>query len=288
MTGACGLLGGRLAELLAAAHDVIALRHHAPVPAGLTAVEGDLLDGASLGRALESARAGRGRAQRRPGRRRSLRGGARSRAPVQRRRERRDRPALPRPGRAADRALDGPRASPATRAFIDRGRSRTAPSSCTAAPSARRRTRSWPRAPDAVVLRVALVIGRGYGPRVTASEAVAAALAAGRRPRLFDDQYRTPIDPESVADAIGACLGRTVVGALPSRRRGAAQPIRAGPSRRRRAGPSRTIWRRRARRPRVCRGPPTPRSTAAARDASSAGGRGPLDDAIRDGRRPTV
>jgi dTDP-4-dehydrorhamnose reductase len=60
--------------------------------------------------------------------------------------------------------------------------------------------------PDAAVLRVALVIGRGYGPRTTASESIAAALVAGHRPRLFDDQYRTPIDPESIADAVGRVL----------------------------------------------------------------------------------
>jgi len=66
--------------------------------------------------------------------------------------------------------------------------------------------------PGAVVLRVALVIGRGYGPRATASESVAAALVAGRRPRLFDDQYRTPIDPESVADAVRRMLEGSAAG----------------------------------------------------------------------------
>ena len=65
---------------------------------------------------------------------------------------------------------------------------------------------------EAAVLRVALVIGRGYGPRTTATESVAAALAAGRAPRLFDDQYRTPIDPESIGDAIGRVLEGTASG----------------------------------------------------------------------------
>jgi len=35
VTGASGLLGGRLAEILSAAHDVTAMRHRGPVPDGL-------------------------------------------------------------------------------------------------------------------------------------------------------------------------------------------------------------------------------------------------------------
>src|SRR5262249_57962159 len=65
-------------------------------------------------------------------------------------------------------------------------------------------------APDSAVLRVALVLGRGFGPRTTASEGIAAALAAGRPLRLFTDQFRTPIDPESVADAVRRLIERPV------------------------------------------------------------------------------
>ena len=60
--------------------------------------------------------------------------------------------------------------------------------------------------PEAVVFRVALVHGRGFGLRSTASETVAWALATGALPRLFVDQYRTSIDPESVASAIAAAV----------------------------------------------------------------------------------
>ena len=60
--------------------------------------------------------------------------------------------------------------------------------------------------PGAVVLRLALVCGRGHGPRATASEAIAWSLLAGRTVRLFTDQFRTPVDPESVADAIARVL----------------------------------------------------------------------------------
>jgi hypothetical protein len=65
---------------------------------------------------------------------------------------------------------------------------------------------------EAAVLRIALVIGRGFGPRTSATEAVAAALAAGRRPRLFHDQYRTPIDPASIADVVARVLDRKASG----------------------------------------------------------------------------
>jgi dTDP-4-dehydrorhamnose reductase len=55
--------------------------------------------------------------------------------------------------------------------------------------------------PAAAVGRVALVYGRGHGARGTASESVAWALRAGRRVRLFTDEYRTPVDAWSVAEA---------------------------------------------------------------------------------------
>ena len=35
VTGASGLLGGRLAEILSTAHDVTAMRHRGPVPASV-------------------------------------------------------------------------------------------------------------------------------------------------------------------------------------------------------------------------------------------------------------
>lgn len=62
--------------------------------------------------------------------------------------------------------------------------------------------------PSAAVARVALVLGRGHGARGTASEAVAWALRSGRPIRLFTDEYRTPIDPASVADAVARLVTR--------------------------------------------------------------------------------
>ena len=62
--------------------------------------------------------------------------------------------------------------------------------------------------PQAAVVRVALVLGRGHGPRATSSESVARALQAGRPQKLFTDEFRTPIDPESVAAAVARLLER--------------------------------------------------------------------------------
>jgi dTDP-4-dehydrorhamnose reductase len=60
--------------------------------------------------------------------------------------------------------------------------------------------------PDAAVVRLPLMIGRGFGPRGTASEAVLWALRAERPVRLFVDEFRTPVDPESAALALASLL----------------------------------------------------------------------------------
>jgi dTDP-4-dehydrorhamnose reductase len=60
--------------------------------------------------------------------------------------------------------------------------------------------------PTAAIVRVALVVGRGHGPRPTSTEGVAWALRAGEPMRLFTDEYRTPVDPESVAEAIARLI----------------------------------------------------------------------------------
>jgi dTDP-4-dehydrorhamnose reductase len=60
--------------------------------------------------------------------------------------------------------------------------------------------------PAAAVGRVALTLGRGHGARGTSTESVAWALRAGRTVRLFTDEYRTPVDPESVAQALAVLL----------------------------------------------------------------------------------
>jgi dTDP-4-dehydrorhamnose reductase len=62
------------------------------------------------------------------------------------------------------------------------------------------------------VARVPLVCGRGHGPRATASESVVWSLRDRRPVALFTDEHRTPVDPESLADAIGRLLRGTLGG----------------------------------------------------------------------------
>jgi dTDP-4-dehydrorhamnose reductase len=66
--------------------------------------------------------------------------------------------------------------------------------------------------PEAALARVALVVGRGHGLRGTASESLAWALRAGRPARLYADEFRSPVDAESVADALLRLLGCSAAG----------------------------------------------------------------------------
>jgi dTDP-4-dehydrorhamnose reductase len=66
--------------------------------------------------------------------------------------------------------------------------------------------------PGTTVVRCALVAGRGHGPRKTATEAIAAALREGRPMKLYTDQFRTPVDPQSVAEAVRQVLVRRTGG----------------------------------------------------------------------------
>jgi dTDP-4-dehydrorhamnose reductase len=210
VTGASGLLGGRLAELLAAHHDVVATRHRGAVPDGLPAVLLDLLSPASLAAAVESARpevvvhsaaladADRCQAEPELARRTNIDASA----------------ALARLCHArgarliaisTDLVLSSARPwaredDPAEPTLVY-GRTKLESEDAVLA-----------EAPDAAVVRVALVLGRGFGPRATASEAVAWALARGRALRLFTDQFRTPIDAASVADALVRLIDRPLAG----------------------------------------------------------------------------
>ena len=211
VTGASGLLGGRLAQLLAASHDVVAMCHRAPVPVGLRDVAADILDATSLERALHisqadvvvhaAAEADADRCQADPDRAQRYNVDASvALARLCRRRSARlmalstD---LVVPGDRAMSAEDVAVGSPA----LVYGRTKLEAEDAILA-----------EAPDAAVLRVALVLGRGFGPRTTASEGIAAALATGQRLRLYTDQFRTPVDPESVADVIDRLIARPLPG----------------------------------------------------------------------------
>lgn len=204
ITGAGGLLGGRLASLLAVSHAVTAGVRASPAPPGLPTTVLELDDDDALRRALDEARpeavvhagalADADACQRDPERARRVNVGGTE--------------TIARWCRAhdahlvllsTDLVLDGTRAladeDVPARPVLVYGRTKLDSEETALA-----------EAPGTAVARVALVIGRGHGRRATATEAIAWALREGRRPHLFTDQHRTPIDPESVSDAIERIL----------------------------------------------------------------------------------
>jgi dTDP-4-dehydrorhamnose reductase len=210
ITGAGGLLGGRLARLLSSRVHVVAARHRSPPPAGLDETDLDLESPSSLGAALRAARpdavvhcaalADADACEQRPehaetlnvraceGLARACRAGGVRLIAV-----------------STDLVLDGSVAfatedAPA-RPLMAYGRTKLLGEEAVLT-----------LAPGSAVVRVALLHGRGHGPRPTASEATAWALLAGRRLRLFTDQFRTSVDPESVASAMAALLTTTASG----------------------------------------------------------------------------
>lgn len=211
VTGAGGLLGGRLATLLSeAGHDIIAVHRHSPPPVALPSVAVELTDPAAVKDLLErekpeavvhAAALARGdqceadpeRAEtintRLPGR---LATACRQRG-------------IRLVGLSTDLVLGGQQAlsdenvSAAPQGVY--GRTKLAGEEALLAAD-----------PSAAVARVALVVGRGHGPRGTASENVAWPLSAGRSVRLFADEYRTPVDPESVAKAVALLLESSAAG----------------------------------------------------------------------------
>lgn len=208
VTGAAGLLGGRVAALLAARFEVSAGRHRAAPPAGLATVALDLLDTRSIDAALDRTRpdavvhcAAVGdvdRCEREPGP--AERVNAEATAALARACRR---CGLRLVALSTDLVLAGDRSfaseDDATGASIVYARTKLAGEGAALA-----------EAPDAAILRVALVAGRGHGPKATSTESVAWALRAGRPVRLFTDQLRTPVDSYSVADAVGRALERPV------------------------------------------------------------------------------
>lgn len=206
LTGAGGLLGGELARRLGARHELTAAVGRRPAPPGLVARPLDLAHGTGVAALLDEVRpeavvhaaalADPDACEREPQRASELNAVACGRlAGLCRSRSCRlvllstdlvfdgrqpfaDESAPPGPLQAYGRSkLEGERLALA----------------------------AWP---EAAVVRSALVLGRGHGPRGTASEAVAWALAAGRPAGLFEDQFRTPVDAASLADLLERLLER--------------------------------------------------------------------------------
>jgi dTDP-4-dehydrorhamnose reductase len=199
-TGAGGLLGGRLAARLhERGFDVLALHRRAVPPPGPRSLALDLLDGDALERLLDSEKpeavlhaAVLGRAdlcQERP---------AEAQATNVALPERLARACAERGIRlvalSTDLVFAGDRAP-------YREDDAPEPSSVYGRTKHEGEQAVLGACPAAAVGRVALVLGRGHGARGSASESVAWAVSAGRPARLFTDEHRTPIDPESVADA---------------------------------------------------------------------------------------
>jgi dTDP-4-dehydrorhamnose reductase len=204
VTGAGGLVGGRLAAVLSTTHHVVAGVRHNPAPEDLPQVPFDLQRPASFSAALDHARPEAvihsaalpdvDRCEREP----ALAWTCNVDAPATLARlchARGTRLVL----LSTDLVFAGDRAHVSeddeARPILAYGRSKLAGEEAV-----------LEEHPDAAVVRVALVCGRGHGSRATASESIAWSLRAGRPVRLFTDQVRTPVDPDSVADAIARIL----------------------------------------------------------------------------------
>lgn len=204
VTGASGLLGGRLAHLLGLRFDVIAAHHRSTLPAEWPAVTLDVGLRDSVEAAFETARpdavlhaaalASTDECERDPERAvlTNVRGSQWiARACAARR--------LPLVALSTDLVFAGDRelSDEATTAapLMTYGRTKLEAENLVLASS-----------PLAAVARVALVAGCGFGPRASATEAVAWALRQGRRVTLFADEFRTPVDAESLVPALAALL----------------------------------------------------------------------------------
>src|SRR5688572_25928282 len=210
VTGASGMLGGRLAQLLATRFEVVAAAHQSAVPAGLERVSMDLEAPASVEEAFAAARpeavlhagawAFTDLCERDPDKAHRINvGGSRAVARA-----------------CAERALRLVAIStdlvfPGTRAWSDEEQA-TGPVMMYGRTKRDGEDAALETGARAVIARVPLIIGRGYGARSTATEAVGWALRAGRPLTLFIDQFRTPADPESVAEALAVLLTGTQTG----------------------------------------------------------------------------
>jgi dTDP-4-dehydrorhamnose reductase len=203
LTGASGLVGSRLVAALAGSHRVFAAHHLGEVPAGAVSVRLDLTRELSLQAALDATRADAvvhcaaladaDRCEREPALAARLNRDATAALAGQCQRRGLRLLAL-----STDLVFAGNRSfaseQDAAQPLSVYGRTKLAGEEAALA-----------ECPSATVLRLALVTGRGLA-RPTATESIAWALRAGRRLRLFTDQFRTPVDLESVAPAIARVL----------------------------------------------------------------------------------
>ena len=208
ITGAGGLLGGRLCRLLAGRHDVTGVIRVQAAPDGVKARQADLCEENSVGELLRNvqpqaiihcaALADPEICEREP-----------------RRAERENDTATKRLARACREA--GVRLIAISTDLVFDGRAAFSTENCAVNPISEY-GRSKRRAEEAAlgegprdgtaIARVALVIGPGHGAKRSASEGIAESLSRRERASLYRDEWRTPIDAASVAEAMDALLRR--------------------------------------------------------------------------------
>lgn len=206
ITGAGGLLGGRLSSLLAADHETKGLVRRSPAPAGIATVSADLVDEIAVAAALSAVRPGA-----------VVHCAALADPEICELHPERAR----RENEIATRTLaqechrQGARlVSISTDLVFGGGRSFSSEESGTDPVSEygrsklRAETAAREECPESVILRVALICGLGCGPRFSASESISRRLQRGETVSLFEDEWRTPVDPASVAEAVHAVLLR--------------------------------------------------------------------------------
>jgi dTDP-4-dehydrorhamnose reductase len=210
VTGASGLLGGRLATLLSETYDVTGGVGRGEAPPGISPLHIELPGGRGLERVLDAARpdavlhsaaiADPDRCERSPDEARAVNVlGSRAIAGYCARR------GLPLVAISTDLVFAGD-AAPYREEAPPR------PIQVYGLTKALAEEEILGAHPGAAVARVSLVVGRGHGGRRTATEQIARGLASGNRLRLYTDQFRTPIDDRSIASAVAALLERRIGG----------------------------------------------------------------------------
>jgi dTDP-4-dehydrorhamnose reductase len=206
ITGAGGLLGGRLTTLLAPAHQTVALCRTQKAPSGIESVNADLTDADAVERALEAARpevvvqcaaaSDPEICEREP--ERALRENVTATQTLARACARRNLRLI---FTSTDLVYSGNQRDQVETSPIGPvsvyGRSKLQAEMVASA-----------EAPNATIFRMALVCGRGSGSRLSSTEGIAQRLRRGEVVTLYADEWRSPVDPESVASAIEALLLR--------------------------------------------------------------------------------
>ena len=209
ISGSSGLVGGRLCELLAPSHDVAGLVRHGAAPTGVPELRADLTIDGEARRVLS---------ERRPDF--LIHCGALADSEACERdpeRARRDNVVTARNVARAARQ-SGTRLLFFSTDLVFPGdqpwsseKTEPAPISVYGRTKLEGERATLDESPDAVIFRISLVCGRGIGGRRTASEALASRLRNGEPATLYEDEWRTPTDPESIARAVEAVIARSEV-----------------------------------------------------------------------------